>query len=89
MRDDDNDNRIWSATIPVYADSTVCDNPNGLTTIVGFANIQIIMPCPPPGVGCDSSTVQVRVDCNFSVIEGRSGGGQYGNLRGSIPALVE
>jgi len=89
MRDDDNDNSIWTATIPVYEDSIVCDNPSGLTKIVGFAKIVVIMPCPPPGVGCDSSTVKVSVDCNMSVIEGRSGGGQYGSLKGSIPNLVE
>jgi hypothetical protein len=90
MRDSDSDDRIWTATIPVYADSAECDNPSGLTTIVGFADIEIIMPCPPPGSNeCPSSTVRVNVDCDFHVIEGRSGGGQYGNLRGSIPALVQ
>jgi hypothetical protein len=90
MRDGDGEDKVWTATIPVYKDGDSCANPNGLTEIVGFAKIEIIMPCPPPGTAdCPSSTVRVRVDCNMSVVEGRGGGGQYGNLKGSIPGLVK
>lgn len=84
-RDDDGDNSVWTATIPVYRDSEgVCINPNTSIPIVGFAKIIVRMPNPPP-----DSNVSVTVDCNLSVVEGRGGGGTYGNLKGSIPNLVK
>ncbi len=84
-RDDDGDDSVWTSTIPVYKDSTDgCINPNTAIEIVGFANIVVISPDPPP-----SSNIKVHVDCNMSVIEGRGGGGEYGNLKGSIPNLVK
>jgi hypothetical protein len=84
-RDDDGDDSVWTATIPVYKDSPDgCINPNTSIEIVGFAKIVVISPDPPP-----SSNIQVHVDCNLSVIEGRGGGGEYGNLKGSIPNLVK
>jgi Flp pilus assembly protein TadG len=84
-RDGDDDNTVWTTTVPVYKEeSDSCGNPQGAIEIVGFARIVVKMPNPPP-----DSTVTVTVDCNFSVIEGRGGGGSYGNLRGSIPSLVK
>lgn len=84
-RDDDGDDSVWTATIPVYKDSPdSCTNPNTAIEIVGFARIVVISPDPPP-----SSNIQVHVDCNFSAIEGRGGGGTYGNLKGTIPNLVQ
>jgi hypothetical protein len=78
--------KIWSATIPVYRDDAIppaCDNPTGRTEIVGFARVKVIAPNPPP-----STNLNVSLDCEFTVIEGRGGGGTFGNLRGTIPSLV-
>ena len=86
-RDDDGDNSIWTSTIPVYRDDTEppnCSNPTGATEILGFADVKVIAPNPPP-----STNLQVQVDCNFKVIEARSGGANFGNILGSIPGLVE
>ena len=89
-RDNDGDNSVWTASVPVYKDDSSVDcsgtgsNPQNLTEIVGFAKIVVMRPNPPPATNID-----VHVDCNISIIEGRSGGGTYGNLLGSIPALVK
>jgi Flp pilus assembly protein TadG len=83
-RDGDLDDTVWTTTVPVYADGDTCTNPSGPMTIVGFAQIIVKMPNPPP-----DTTVSVWVDCNISYIRGRSGGGNYGNLKGTIPNLVE
>lgn len=84
FRDDDGDNSVWTATIPVYEETDGCGNPNTSIPIVGFAKIVVKTTDPPP-----LSSFEVDVDCNFSVIEGRGGGVTYGNLRGSIPNLVK
>jgi Flp pilus assembly protein TadG len=83
-RDGDGDNNKWTATIPIYKDGETCGNPHGLMEIVGFARIEVFMPQPPP-----DKTISVNVDCNQSFITGRGGGGQFGNLKGNIPNLVE
>jgi len=83
-RDDDGNDSIWTSTVPVYEDDDVCENPNDAIPIVGFATIEIFMPNPPP-----DSSVSVNVYCELTVVEGRGGGGTYGNLRGAIPNLVE
>jgi hypothetical protein len=84
-RDGDGDDTVWTATIPVYKDlDDGCMNPNNALEIVGFAKIVVMSPDPPP-----LSSIQVHVDCNLSVIEGRGGGGNYGNLKGTIPNLVK
>jgi len=84
-RDGDGDDGKWTTTVPVYADDPdSCINPNTAIEIVGFATIEILMPNPPP-----DSTVDVYVYCDLSVTEGRGSGGGYGNLRGSIPNLVQ
>jgi Flp pilus assembly protein TadG len=84
FRDGDDDNSVWTATSPVYKDSDECINPNTDIELVGFATVKVIMPNPPP-----DSTVTVQVECNLTLIEGRGGGGVYGNIKGSIPNLVE
>ena len=84
FRDDDGDDSVWTATIPVYKESDGCGNPNTSIEIVGFAKIVVKTTDPPP-----LKSFEVDVDCNFSVIEGRGGGVTYGNLRGSIPNLVK
>lgn len=86
-RDGDGDDSVWTATIPVYKDTRQppdCMNPTGRVEIVGYARIVVVSPDPPP-----SSNIRVHVDCNMSVIEGRSGAGNFGNVMGSIPALVK
>ena len=77
----DVDNSKWATTVPVYHG---CEPVNGYTPIVGYADIWIKKVNPPP-----ESTIDVEIDCNFHVISGRGGGGQFGNLKGSIPNLVE
>lgn len=85
-RDGDGDDAIWSATIPIYADNIdgTCMNPNTSLEIVGFAKIQVIKPQSAP-----LNSIQVQVDCNYSFIDGRGGGGGFGPLTGVIPNLVE
>jgi hypothetical protein len=83
-RDGDGDDDIWTATIPIYKDGESCTNPTGAMEIVGFARITVKMPNPPP-----DTSVSVWVDCNQSFVEGRGGGGNFGNLKGTIPNLVE
>jgi hypothetical protein len=86
FRDGDGDDSIWTATAPVYQDDTcpTCSNPANNMTIVGFARVKVIMPNPPP-----AKTITAQVDCNFTVIDGRGGGGNFGNLNGTIPNLIE
>jgi hypothetical protein len=84
-RDGDGDDSVWTATIPVYEDSADdCINPNTDLKIVGFAEIVIFTSDPPP-----LSSLNVHVDCNMKVIDARGGGGNYGNLKGTIPNLVK
>jgi Flp pilus assembly protein TadG len=85
-RDDDDDDTIWTATVPVYEDDDVCENPSGAIPIIGFAIIEIHMPNPPP-----DSSVSVFVYCELIFVDGRGGGGSgaYGNVKGTIPNLVE
>ncbi len=91
-RDGDNNDAIWTTTIPVYKDETVqdedgipdCDNANDSREILGFARVEVLYPDPPP-----STNIQVRVDCSFSVVDGRGGGGVFSNIRGTIPHLVK
>jgi len=75
---------VWSGLVPVYKDEDVCMNPNTDLQIVGFAVTHVVMPNPPP-----SSTVTAIVDCNITFIEGRGGGGTSGNVKGTIPNLLE
>lgn len=83
-------NSIWSSTVPVYDDdeNVNCNgtgtNPNTELPIVGFAKVMVIQPNPPP-----DNNLNVMIDCKFSVIEGRGGGGVYGNIKGTIPNLVK
>jgi hypothetical protein len=83
-RDGDDDDSLWTATVPVYEDDEFCENPSGAIPIVGFATIEIIMPNPPP-----DSSVSVFVYCDLNFVDGRGGGGGFGNLKGIIPNLVE
>ena len=83
-RDDDGNDSMWTATVPVYEDDDICENPNEAIPIVGFAMIEIHMPNPPP-----DSSVSVNVYCDLIFIDGRGGGGAFGNLKGTIPNLVE
>jgi Flp pilus assembly protein TadG len=75
---------VWSALVPVYKDEDECINPNTSLEIVGFAIIHVIMPNPPP-----DSTVTAKIDCNLTFIGGQGSGGTKGNVRGTIPNLVE
>lgn len=84
-RDGDGDDTVWSATIPVYKDSPdSCTNANTDIEILGFAEIVVISPDPPP-----STNIQVHVTCGLSVVEGRGGGGLFGKILGTIPSLVK
>ena len=76
---------VWTATVPVYDEpSDGCTNPNTSIKIRGYAKIQILMPSGPP-----NTNIVACVNCDFLVVEGRGGGGIYGELKGSIPNLVE
>ena len=75
---------VWSGLVPVYKDEDTCINPNTSLEIVGFAIIHIVMPLGPP-----QTTVVAKVDCNLTFIGGQGGGGFSGNVRGTIPNLVE
>ena len=92
-RDDDGNDEIWTATIPVYKDDDPCDNPNDSREIVNFLRIEVHMPfLPAPGEDepedYDWKTVDVYIDCETSFLPGR-GGGAVSNIRGTIPNLVE
>jgi hypothetical protein len=78
-------NEVWSTTVPVYKDpGGSCSNPSGTTEIVGFANVIIVMPNPPP-----DNTVNVCFSCADVIEPGRGGGGAVGNVLGSLPNLVQ
>lgn len=78
-------NDVWSTTVPVYEDpGSTCANVSGPIKIVGFANIVIVMPNPPP-----DNTVDVCLSCSDVVEPGRGGGGNIGNVLGSLPNLVQ
>jgi hypothetical protein len=85
-RDGDGDNSVWSATIPIYADNPdgTCMNPNTSLEILGFANIKVIRPLSAP-----LNSIEVQVDCNYTFVDGRGGGGGFGPLTGLIPNLVQ
>ena len=84
FRDGDGDNSVWTTAAPIYEDTCPCGNPNQHPTILGFADVIVKMPNPPP-----DKTVTATVYCNFHVVQGRGGGGTFGNLKGTIPNLVE
>jgi len=84
FRDGDGNNAVWTATAPIYEDSSCCDNPNDYRLIEGFAKVEVRMPNPPP-----DSTVTANVSCDWTKIEARGGGVNIGNLKGTIPNLVE
>jgi hypothetical protein len=75
---------VWSGLVPVYKDDPTCMNPNTDLKIVGYAIIHVLMPLGPP-----NNTVVAEVDCNLTFIGGQGGGGFSGNVRGTIPNLVE
>lgn len=83
-------NKIWSSTVPVYKDDPNVDcngtgtNPNTELPILGFAKVIVIQPNPPP-----DNNLNVIIDCKFSVVKGRGGGGTFGNLKGTVPNLVK
>lgn len=88
-RDDDGIDAVWTATVPVYKEAgdgpDDCKNPTGPIEIVGFAVITIFEPIGPP-----DTSLSVDIDCEYIFIDGRGGGGGgYGNLKGTIPNLVE
>ena len=82
-----NPDLVWTTTAPIYDEdltATKCTNPSGPLKIKGFATVHVIMPNPPP-----DKTVNVIVECDFTVIHARGGGGIVGNIKGDIPNLVE
>ena len=84
-RDDDGDDAVWTATIPVYKEEGVdCTNPNTSLEIVGFAEIEVLQINPPP-----DKTVNVTINCEKYFLPVRGGGATFGLLRGTIPNLVE
>jgi hypothetical protein len=80
----ESNDEVWTATAPIYEDNCPCDNPNTELTIIGFTRVVVRMPNPPP-----DSTVTATVSCEWTAIEARGGGGTFGNLKGTIPNLVE
>jgi len=83
FRDDDGDDSVWTATIPIYEDDDPCNNPNTLLGIEGFTEIVVFNVTPPPDKNFD-----VLIDCETKVIDARGGGG-LGEAKGKIPNLVE
>ena len=79
---------VWTTTAPIYKDPSGvrndCQPPNNQEETVGFAIVQVLMPNAPP-----DSTVKVVVDCDMTAIDARGGGVNIGNLKGTIPNLVE
>ena len=86
---------VWSTTIPVYRDDAwegsdhdqdnpYCINPNTELKIVAFARVVVIKPNPPP-----DTNVKALIDCNYDFVQDVGGGGMSGNIRSSIPSLVE
>jgi len=84
--DDEAWDKVWFATIPIYKDTseTSCINPNTRLEIVGFDNVVVITPNPPP-----DSNVTVLLDCEQKTISERGGGTDFGGLLGVIPNLVQ
>ncbi len=84
--DFDEDDATWTTAVPIFDDDPdgtgVLCNPNGATTIVGFATIVITGVLPP-----SLSTISATITCDI-VEPGRGGGGSYGT-KGSIPGLVK
>jgi len=84
-RDDDGNDAVWTAVIPVYKEEGVdCTNPNTSLEIVGFAEIEVLQINPPP-----DKTVNVTINCEKYFLPVRGGGATFGLLRGTIPNLVE
>ncbi len=88
-RDDDGDDSVWTATVPVYKEEgdlpADCKNPKGPIEIVGFAIITIFEPKGPP-----DTSLSVEIDCNYTFLaDTRGGGGGGGYVKGTIPNLVE
>jgi hypothetical protein len=79
---------VWTTTAPIFKDPSgqwdTCSNPSNMVEMVGFTTVHVLMPNGPP-----DTTVKVVVDCDMTVIDARGGGGTIGNLKGSIPNLVE
>jgi len=79
---------VWTTTAPIYRDPSGvwddCQPPNNQEEIVGFATVHVLMPNAPP-----DNTVKVLVECDMTVIDARGGGVTIGNLKGTIPNLVE
>jgi hypothetical protein len=85
FRDNDGHDEYWTSKVPVYKDSlSGCVNPNTALEIVGFAEVVVFSPDPPP-----LSNLRVHINCLFTVTDARGGGTTYGNLKGTIPNLVK
>jgi len=76
---------VWTATVPMYKEAVAgCTNPSSDREIIGFAKVQILKINQPP-----LTSIDVCLDCNFSVEAGRGGGGTSGHVMGHIPNLVQ
>lgn len=85
MHDGDNDNSSWTTVVPVYDEGTSdCGNPNKELEIIGFSSIKVTNVNGTPNL-----TLDIEGTCEISVISGKGGGPNYGNVLGSIPNLVE
>ena len=87
-RDNDGDDSVWTATVPVYLDTSSpenCINPNQTRLIVGFAEIVVQNVHQVP-----TKNMEVYLPCDPLVVTDRgSGMGSYGNLFGLFPSLVK
>lgn len=84
FRDGDGNDAIWTASVPVYYSPDPCDPVNGYNTIIGYAILEVWGINPPP-----DSTMDVKITCELFYIDGRGGGGNFGNVKGTIPNLVQ
>lgn len=80
--DGDGNPEVWTATVPVYSVDDGC-NPSGLAEIVGYSRLVIKAYDPKKNV------IIADVNCDMVVVSALSGGGQFGNVLGSIPNLVQ
>ena len=86
-RDGDDKPSVWTTFTPIYLDESGVGNciAPAKELIVGFAQIEIKMPNPPP-----DKTIKVYLPCEPVVLPDRGSGlGAYGNLYGLIPNLVK
>jgi hypothetical protein len=103
FRDNDGNDNIWTATLPVYDDGGTCTNPiGGSKDVVGFAKMEIKMEILTTTPSAPYPTkVEMKIICNKQMLkepvyvdeeEERDfarGGGLIYNAKGFVPNLIQ